>query len=42
MDLFLDGDLNVLDDILTMEDDFDDERDEKKEQHSGKTLLQHQ
>ena len=33
-----DGDLNVLDDILTMDDDFDDEKDEKKEQHSGKVF----
>ena len=33
-----DGDLNVLDDILTMDDDFDDEKDEKKEQHSGKVI----
>ena len=34
----VDGDLNVLDDILTMDDDFDDEKDEKKEQHSGKVF----
>ena len=33
-----DGDLNVLDDILTMDDDFDDEKDEKKEQLSGKVF----
>ncbi len=26
-----DGEVNVLDDILTMEDDFDDEREVKKE-----------
>ena len=31
----LDGEVNVLDDILTMDDDFDDEKDDKKEQHSG-------
>lgn len=36
MRVVVDGDLNVLDDILAMEDDFDDERDEKKELHSGK------